>query len=86
MAVAAAVASGAADTGLGIYAAARALQLDFIPVVTESYDLIIPEDFMETDHIRLMLDIVRSHEFKSKVALLGGYHTEKTGDLIWKNS
>ena len=40
--VAAAVKSGRADAGLGIRAAARALDLDFIPIEHERYDLIIP--------------------------------------------
>ena len=40
----------------GIYAAARALNLDFIPVVTESYDLVIPEDFLKNRAIEIMLE------------------------------
>ena len=43
MAIAVAVLSNAADVGLAIYAAAKALNLDFIPVVTEQYDLFIPQ-------------------------------------------
>ncbi|MCU0599840.1 MAG: molybdopterin biosynthesis protein [Desulfobacterales bacterium] len=85
MAVAAAVASGTADTGLGIYASARALKLDFIPMITESYDIVIPADFMDTDNIQLLLSIINSGEFKTRVQELGGYHTEKTGDLVWTN-
>ncbi len=83
MAVAAAVLSGAADTGLGIFAAAKALNLEFIPVVTESYDLVIPAEYSDTDNILLLLEIIRSDEFKSRVLQLGGYHVEKTGELIW---
>jgi putative molybdopterin biosynthesis protein len=86
MAVAAAVAGGSADTGLGIYAAARALKLDFIPMITESYDLVIPADFMDTEFIRLLLEIIHSDEFKIRVKQLGGYHVEKTGDLVWENA
>ena len=47
MSVAVAVLSGRADAGLGIMAAARALGLDFVPIVTESYDLVIPERFFD---------------------------------------
>ena len=49
LAVAAAVAGGAADTGLGILAAARALKLDFVPLMKERYDLVIPRDVYESD-------------------------------------
>ncbi len=82
MAVAVAVLSGTADAGLGIYAAAKALDLDFIPVVTEQYDLIIPQAYFESENIQLMLETINSREFKRRVAALGGYSTEKTGELI----
>ncbi len=85
MAVAAAVASGSADAGLGIYAAARALKLDFIPMVTESYDLLIPEYFINSDLIQLVLDVITSDAFKFRVRDLGGYHVARTGALIWSN-
>lgn len=82
MAVAVNVLSGAVDTGLGIYAAAKALDLDFIPIVTEEYDLVIAEEFFEDNKIRLMLDVMRSHAFKELVGQLGGYDTSKTGTIV----
>ena len=82
MAVAVAVLSGTVDTGLGIYAAAAALDLDFIPVVTEQYDLIIAAEHFESENIQLLLEIVNSREFKRRVDALGGYSTEKTGEII----
>jgi len=85
MAVAVAVLSGAADVGLGIHAAAKALNLEFIPVVTESYELVIPDEFIEKPEIRLLLDIIGSAEFKLRVTALGGYHLKHTGTWVWKN-
>jgi putative molybdopterin biosynthesis protein len=82
MAVAVAVLSGTVDAGLGIYAAAKALDLDFIPVVTEQYDLIIPAVHFESENIQLLLEIINSREFKERVEALGGYGTEKTGEII----
>jgi len=82
MAVAVAVLSGTVDAGLGIYAAAKALDLDFIPVVTEQYDLIIPLAHFESDNIQLMLETINSREFKRRVEELGGYSTQKTGEII----
>jgi putative molybdopterin biosynthesis protein len=81
MSIAVAVLSGSADAGLGIYAAARALHLDFIPVVTEQYDLVIPEVYFETPKIQTLLDVIHSERFKKRVEALGGYHTEKTGTV-----
>jgi putative molybdopterin biosynthesis protein len=82
MAVAVAVLSGTADTGLGIYAAAAALDLDFIPVVTEQYDLIIPSTHFESDNIQLLLETINTGKFKNRVEALGGYSTRKTGEII----
>jgi putative molybdopterin biosynthesis protein len=81
MNVAVAVLGGAADAGLGIYAAAKALGLDFIPVVTEQYDLIIPEAHFENDTIQVLLDTIVTDDFKRRVEALGGYSTEKTGSV-----
>lgn len=82
MAVAVAVLSGVADVGLGIYAAAKALGLDFIPVVTEQYDLIIPAVHFDTESIETFLEVLRSDAFKQRASALGGYHTERTGEVL----
>jgi putative molybdopterin biosynthesis protein len=82
MAVAVAVLSGTADVGLGIQAAARALDLDFIPVVTEQYDLVIPGRFFNESGIQILLETIRTDRFKQRVEALGGYHTEATGKLL----
>jgi putative molybdopterin biosynthesis protein len=83
MAVAAAVLSGSADTGLGINAAARALNLDFIPVVTEQYDLVIPAEIFETEMIQRVLEIITGKDFKDRVMTLGGYSVAHTG-TVWE--
>ena len=83
MSVAVAVLSGRADAGLGIKAAANALGLDFIPVITESYDLIIPERFFESPKVQVLLDTIRTDEFKARVLALGGYGVEKTGQVLF---
>ena len=82
MAVAVAVLSGTVDAGLGIQAAATALDLDFIPVVTEQYDLIIPTQHFETDNIQLLLEIINSQNFKKRVEALGGYNAQKAGNMV----
>jgi putative molybdopterin biosynthesis protein len=82
MSVAVAVLSGTVDVGLGIFAAAKALDLDFIPVVTEQYDLVVPQEHFETAKIQALMDIVNSGTFKERVEALGGYATDKTGQII----
>ena len=82
MAVAVAVLSDAADVGLGIRAAARALGLDFIEVASESYDLAIREEFFDSPAIEILLEVIRSAEFEKRVNELGGYSTARTGTLL----
>ncbi len=82
MAVAVSVLSGAEDAGLGIYAAAKALNLEFVPVVTEQYDLAIPLAYFETEPIQILLGIINGREFKQRVESLGGYDTQNTGEII----
>ena len=77
--VAAIIASGAADVGLGILAAARALGLDFLPLLKEEYDLAIPLGFYQSKLLEPLLAIIRSDEFKGILESLGGYDTSETG-------
>ena len=82
MAVAVAVLSGRADAGVGIYAAANALGLDFAPLIRERYDLVVPAEFWETDKIQTLVGIIRSDEFKRAVVKLGGYGLDQTGEVL----
>ncbi len=82
MAVAVNVLSGAADVGLGIYAAAKALNLDFIPICKERYDLIIPEVFYNEGKIQSLIKVICSESFKQKVIKLGGYDVSMTGKVL----
>jgi putative molybdopterin biosynthesis protein len=81
LAVAAAVASGVADFGLGILAAARALKLDFIPLASEQYELVIPKDYYESALLRPLLDLLTDDRFKSAVNALPGYDTSPMGQM-----
>ncbi|MCC7106745.1 MAG: molybdopterin biosynthesis protein [Chloroflexi bacterium] len=82
LAVAAAVAGGVADVGLGILAAARALGLEFVPLLEEQYELVVPREHYESELLRPLLDIVRSQDFRGEVLALGGYHVERMGEVV----
>ena len=84
MSVAAAVASGSADAAMGILAAARALDLDFIPVVEERYDLCIPGEYYDTPYIQRLLEVMKMPEFRQDVESLGGYDLRDCGKEIWR--
>jgi putative molybdopterin biosynthesis protein len=83
MTVAIDVLSGAADCGVGIYAAAKALDLDFIPIEREQYDLIIPSIHLDHAPIQRILEVVGSKPFRERVSRLGGYDPSRSGDL-WR--
>jgi len=86
MGVAQAVASGRADVGLGILAAAKALDLDFIPVTEERYDLLIAKEFINSEMIKALLDIIKNdEEFRKAVLSLGGYDIRDMGKIIYEN-
>ncbi|MEK6679684.1 MAG: substrate-binding domain-containing protein, partial [Nitrospirota bacterium] len=86
MGVAAAVKSGTADAGLAILSAARALDLDFIPVAKERYDIAIPKEFYNLPMIQNLLSIIRNdEEFKKAVAALGGYDISDIGKAVYEN-
>ena len=82
MAVANAVKTGAATTGLGIYSAAKALDLDFIDVAYEDYDFLVAYDMLEDERVKKFIEILTSKEFKERVEALGGYGFKNTGEII----
>jgi putative molybdopterin biosynthesis protein len=81
MAVAVDVLSGAADCALGIFAAARALDLDFVPIEKEQYDLIIPSSILDNRNIQVILETIGSQSFRERVRGLGGYDPSNSGQF-----
>ena len=79
MAVAMAVSAGRADCGLGIFAAARLLGLDFIPLEEERFDFIAPKAHWEAPPVRKVMDILGEKAFQDAVEALGGYNAEWMG-------
>jgi len=84
MAVAAMVASGLADTGLGVASAAKALGLEFIPVGQEQYDLLFLSSFIESDKGQKLLEALRSDGFRRAVEALGGYNASASGEILYR--
>ncbi|MFC1826499.1 molybdopterin biosynthesis protein [Thermodesulfobacteriota bacterium] len=84
MNVASAIASNNADTGLAIRAAAVALDLDFIPVAQERYDLILPKAFLEDPKVISLLKTIKKNEFRQIVENLGGYDLRDCGRIMYE--
>ncbi|RPI33341.1 MAG: molybdopterin biosynthesis protein, partial [Nitrospiraceae bacterium] len=85
MGVASAVLSGPADAGMGILTAAIALDLEFIPVANERYDLLIKKEYLDTPMMQAFLHIISSdREFRNKVTSLGGYDASDMGRVVYE--
>ncbi len=85
MSIAASVASGSVDTGLGIRAAANALDLDFVPIAEERYDLIVPNRFQNDEKVAAILDLIRNdHNFQAAILALGGYNLRDCGKVMYE--
>ncbi len=80
--VAAAVASGRADCGLGIASAAQALDLDFLPLLQERYDLVIPKEHAGSPLLAPLFDIITGKEFRTAVMAMPGYDVSIMGKVI----
>jgi putative molybdopterin biosynthesis protein len=79
--VAAAIASGRADCGLGIAAAAQALDLDFIPLFQERYELVIPKEHAESDLLAPLFEVLADDSFKQAVSKMPGYDISVMGKI-----
>ncbi|HPM54307.1 MAG TPA: molybdopterin biosynthesis protein [Methanoculleus sp.] len=81
LAVALAVRTGEADAGMGVYSAAKALDLAFVPVATERYELAMHRAMLDDPGIAALVETVSSAAFKQVLRNLGGYETDETGVL-----
>ncbi|AAK79979.1 putative molybdopterin biosynthesis protein [Clostridium acetobutylicum] len=81
IAVAAVVAAGDADCGLGVYSAAKLMNLDFIEIGNEEYDFAIPKEFLKMDVVKKFIEVIQSNEFKRELDKIGGYNYENIGSI-----
>jgi len=77
--VAAQIASGTADAGMGIYSAAQLYGLDFLPICMEQYDLLIPDAAWDSPMVQKLLEVLASDAFRARLTALGGYTLEGPG-------
>ena len=83
LAVASAISNGHADVGIGIENAAQMADITFIPMIKESYDLVILNSRENKSLIKNIVDILTETTFKHKLQSLG-YTTDHMGDVLWE--
>jgi molybdate-binding protein len=81
LAVAAAIAGGVADAGIGIEAAARKLKMDFIPLFAEDYYLLAKRETVERPDLQDIIGVLRSDTFKRMAAGIPGYDASHAGEI-----
>jgi putative molybdopterin biosynthesis protein len=82
VAVAAAIAQGEADVGLGAESAAIAARLDFVPLIKERYDLIVLQETLVKGQMQKVLAVIQDKSFKKLLEPLSGYDLSETGNII----
>ena len=82
VAVAAAIASGLADAGVGIEAAARAFGLDFVPLIEEDYFLVCLADALEHPAVALLRAALKASGFGPALNELPGYTASRSGEIL----
>lgn len=83
MAVAALVAKEDIDAGMGIESAAKAMNLDFIEVGPEEYDFAIRRDSLQLPEVQAFIQVLKSDDFHNKLAKMGGYGWERSGEVVY---
>lgn len=83
MAAAALVAGGSADAAMGIFAAAKAMNLDFIELGQEEYDFAVPVRFLELPEINVFISILKSNKFHLRLDEIEGYDYTEAGRVLY---
>jgi putative molybdopterin biosynthesis protein len=73
---------GEADVGLATHAAARLLSLDFVPLTRERFDILVPKECFFSRAIQVLLEVVGSREFRTRLDAQGGYDTSESGRIL----
>ncbi|XJZ27561.1 substrate-binding domain-containing protein [Bacillota bacterium Lsc_1132] len=84
LSVASAISAGIADVGVGIEKAAKIVGIDFVPLITERYDLVILKNSESEQLISTVKAILSSRQFQSELNSLGDYDTSQTGNTIYE--
>ncbi len=82
-AVATAVAEGQANVGFGLEASSLTFGLTFLPLVSERYDLVIPEDNFQNPALQNLASWLNSSSAQEFIATIGGYDPRSSGEIIW---
>lgn len=78
--------SGEANAGIATVAIARLFGLPFIPVVSESFDMVLSQDMFFDKGVQAFIDTLNTKKFRKKIAPLGNYDFSESGKIIYSSS
>ncbi len=84
--VASQVANGKADVGIGAEKVAQIVNIDFVPLIQERYDLVILKTEENTALIETVKEVLQSPEFQNELRAIGGYNISKTGKIMYETN
>ncbi|MED4654446.1 substrate-binding domain-containing protein [Bacillus pseudomycoides] len=84
--VASQIANRKADVGIGTEKVAQIVNVDFIPLMEEQYDLVILKNKENEQLIEAVKEILQSTEFQNELRAIGGYDISKTGQIIYETN
>ena len=76
------VLSQEADVCLATRSAAQTFGLDFIPLHSERYDLVMRKRTADLPTVKAFLDVLQRATLRRKLEVLAGYDTSQTGSLV----
>lgn len=81
--VGAAVLHGEADVGVASASVARLLRLDFVPVVRERFDIVVPKEIYFARPVQRLLEVLSGKRFRDQIKRIGGYGVEESGRVVY---
>ncbi|MFD0769445.1 substrate-binding domain-containing protein [Bacillus sp. CGMCC 1.60114] len=84
--VASQVANGKADVGIGAEKVARIVNVDFVPLIQERYDLVILKTEENNALIETVKEVLQSSELQNELRAIGGYDISKTGEIMYETN
>ncbi len=77
-----AIRRGQADVGIGVQAIAEQMDLDFIPLFQERFDLLVANEYLSDPKLQPIFDLLQSANLRQAINHLAGYDAARTGDMV----
>ena len=77
-----AILSGEAQVGIASAAIGKLLNLDFLPITSESFDMILDQSTYFQSGVQFFIETLKSESFRNRVEKIGGYDFRDSGKIL----